>query len=318
LTIDPKSYEHWRNALQSDSPGLLDVPAGVAVAGFYRASNTGRPVAVWPNGDGEMVARVGATGAAQEPDAQWCERVFAYCQPVSEEDYRQACATGVWSDHHVAPHNRPPEGLDNITAMLDDLRMEAHQMIKREVAKDQAEADRAANLVARIEGLIQALTAEQQQAVAPILDLIRTLDGKRTLLEQQLQEARRPYTEKITPAMETVKKLKLGFIGNFLIKVRQAARAAIAQTGGTDLGSTSTNRATGAVSVTTNAGAKGAKVTLVTRWFAVIEDKARALDHFKDHPDILATLQKLCDAAARSRARTPVPGVKFDSKDVPR
>jgi hypothetical protein len=35
----------------------------------------------------------------------------------------------------------------------------------------------------------------------------------------------------------------------------------------------------------------------------------------KDHPEVRGKIQQLCDAAARSKAKIAIPGVKFHSED---
>ena len=49
-------------------------------------------------------------------------------------------------------------------------------------------------------------------------------------------------------------------------------------------------------------------------WVAEVEDFDRALMALKNHPKIIAVVQELADAAARSKAKLPIDGVKFVNK----
>jgi hypothetical protein len=307
-------YAAWRSAVRDKRP--LDVDRGIAVAGFYRHRTTGNPIAVWPDGNGGLLARVGAKGRDVDPDEGWCERVFAYAQPVDEEAYRQACADGVWPDHRLTPqHNRPPEGLSDVLLQLDDLRMEAQKIISKGEAKTQEEADTAANLVTRLQVLINLVDSDMQAAIRPLQDHLQEIERQRAPIVRQMNETKQPYEEATAAAKGTVAKLKTGYIGPFLVRVRQAARQALERTG---VAPGMVNMRDGTVKVVTNAGAKGHKVSLTTRWKAEIEDYDKALSALKHHADVKKAVQQICDAAARSKAKIPIDGVKFISEEVPR
>jgi hypothetical protein len=308
-------YAQWRAAVAADAPRLLDVPPGVAVPGFYRASNSGQPVAVWivPNGNSiSTMQQTGATGRTDYADERWCERVFAYCEPVPEEAYRQAVKTGIWHDHRVAPHNRPPEGLEGVTGQLDDLRMDAEGFIRRGEAQSQADADAASNLVSRLQGCIKRIEEQRDAELAPLDERLREIDRLRQPIMHERKDIFDRYDGMTTSGHGTIEKLKNDYIGKWLIRVRQAAREALAATGAAPGG---VSMRDGTTKIVTNAGAKGAKVTLVTRWWAEIENYDTVLAALKDHPEVRGKIQQLCDAAARSKAKIAIPGVKFHSED---
>jgi hypothetical protein len=307
-------YAAWREAVAAEAPSLRDVPPGVAAPGFYRHRTTQMPIAVWREGD--MFLCASGSSLAMRIDEGWCERVFSYCQPVAEDWYRAAVSSGIWPDHVVTRlHNKPPEGLSDAMLQLDDLRLEAQQIINRGEAKTQAEADLAANLVKRLQDLVDQVDDSMRIAIAPFEAQIQEIERQRRPIVQQMTEAKQPFLEASNAAAATIDKLKRGYIAPFLIRVREAAKAALAATGAAP-GAVSMRD--GTMRLTTNAGSKGARVSLTTRWFAVVEDYPAALEALKDHADVRLTVQKIADAAARSKAKIGIPGVRFDSKEEAR
>jgi hypothetical protein len=235
-------------------------------------------------------------------DERWCENVFSYCRPVPEASYRQAVATGKWPDHALAGHNRPPEGIDAIRAELDDLRMRAEQLVRAGPAKTQADADAAANLKARIASLTEALETEQELEVAPERqELQRIEQAKRPVLER-ISATEQRYAPILVSARSTLRKLTDAVIFPFLSEQRRKAR---------ETGQSQQTRSGGAIAPSASAGAKNAKTFLATVWRAEIEDYDKALAALAQHGDVRACVQKICDAAARSRAKLPIDGVRY-------
>jgi hypothetical protein len=235
---------------------------------------------------------------------------------MREQAYRAARNNGIWPDHQVTRlHNRPPEGLTDAMLQLDDLRMEAQKIINKGEAQTQAEADLAANVVKRLQDLRQSVLENMKIAIAPHEAQLREIEAQRRPVVQKITETSAPFVTAATAAGETIEKLKKGYITPFLVRVREATRAALVATGAAPGMTTGRD---GTVRLTTNAGAKGARVSLTTRWFAVIENYDDALAALKDHPDVRATVQKIADAAARSKAKLRISGVRFESKEEAR
>jgi hypothetical protein len=308
-------YAPWREAVANDAPSLLDVPPGVAAPGFYRHRTTHNPVAVWRD---PVRGLLGQNGSGREMviDEGWCERVFAYCQPVPEDWYRAAERSGIWPDHvATAKHNKPPEGLSDAMLQLDDLRMEAQQVLNKGEAKTQAEADLAANLVKRLQDLVDQVNESMKIATEPYHAQLREIEAQRRPVMQQMAAAEVPFLAAATAASTSIDKLKRGYIAPFLIRVREAAKAALAATG---VAPGAVSMRDGTMRLTTNAGSKGARVSLTTRWFAEVEDYPKALEALKDHVEVRTAVQKIADSAARSKAKIPIAGVKFHSKEEAR
>jgi hypothetical protein len=179
-------YEYWTAAC---SGAKVEKQRGVAHLGFYRTTSRGEPVAIWKDASGEVVAKVGAKGRVVPADEGWCERVFSYCQAVTEQQYRGACANNAWHDHHpLLGDNVNASGEDDIQTKIDDLRLEAQSIIRKGEATSQADADAAANLAARIEDLTKQL--EQQQNLET---------GPYTAEIQRLETAMRQFSPQLAP-----------------------------------------------------------------------------------------------------------------------
>jgi len=198
---------------------------------------------------------------------------------------------------------------------LDDLRMEAQQILNKGEARTQAEADLAANLVKRLQDLVDQVTDSMKIATEPFHAQLREIEAQRRPVVQQMAAAEAPFLTAASAACDTINRLKKGYIEPFQIKVREAAKAAFASTG---VAPGAVSMRDGTTKLVTNAGSKGAKVSLTTRWFAIVEDYPKALEALKDHADVRATVQKIADAAARSKAKIGIPGVRFDSKEEAR
>ena len=279
----------------------------LAEMGFYRHRN-GTPVAVYRSGD-RLVHKTGD----QPPGyvtPEWEERFLSYCKGgYTAEEYWEARKTGQWWDHMRVGDNRPPVGVDAITAELDELRYVVNDMVKDGPAKTEHDANKAANLKARVDMLIKSLDAELEALAAPHHREINRLEAKKRVFHDEINAMRSKYGSVLDAAKASVGNLVERVVAPFLLRKRQEQREA---------GQVQITRGGKEKAVATNVGPSGAKISLVTKWDAVVEDYAVALDALKDHAKVRAAVQAVADSAARSAAKLPIPGVKYVSKETTR
>lgn len=287
-------YAAWRNSTTGRKPDVDDLPAYQASAGFYRHKSSQAPVAIWPK-DGWLVATVGVDGRETVVDDRFCENVFAYLAPVVEPHYWSCVELGVWPDHAVAGHNRGPDGFEALRDLVQELIREADKLVKAGAAPNQEAADAAANLANRLRDLEADLASERKAEERPVLERIAPLRAELDGIKSKFD----PWQE---AAKVRMSQIKLQVLKPFLIEKRRIERETkepVKRRGG------------GEVAPVANAGAKYRRVSLVQRWRAEIKDYDVALKHFGPDPKVREVVQSLADAAARSKARAPVPGVEF-------
>lgn len=298
-------YDYWRDQIagtnkveQSKDEDGCWLPE----CGFWRyeASGDAIPVAVWRDESG-LVGKVGDKNPSRA-DFMWCERVFSRCRAVTEEAYRAALNTGVWPDNATAGHNKAPEGLAEIEAAIDALVVEADRLVKKGPAKTQEEADEASNLSSRLRALYDRVDKMRLDEKRPILAEAKRVDDRMTPVRDRAgTRAGQIDTHVLKPFLSEQRRL-----------VREAAAKVKAETGVDVLPRA---RGGGEAAISVNAGTKGAKKFLATVWNAEIEDYDKALNAVKDSPVVKTAVQSVCDAAARSKNKVPIPGVKFVSTD---
>ena len=278
-----------------------------AEQGFYRHRN-GLPVAVYRSGD-RLVHKVGdAPPAYVTPE--WEERFLSYCKGgYDAKAYWEARRTGKWDDEMRVGDNRPPEGVDAIVAELEDLAETVTDMVKAGPAKTEHDANKAANLKARVDTLMDALDKEIEDLKRPHYVQINRLEARKREFQDQVKEIHGKYGVILERMKFSAKNLVELVVGPFLIRKRQEQRAA---------GQVQITRGGKEKAVATNVGPSGAKISLVTKWEAEVEDYAKALDALKDHDKVRAVVQSIADSAARSAAKLPIPGVKYVSKETTR
>ena len=275
-----------------------------AEQGFYRHRN-GTPVAVYRSGD-RLVHKVGDQPPAYvTPD--WEEKFLSYCKGgYASEEYWEARKTGQWWDHMRVGDNRPPVGVDAITAELDELRYVVNDMVKDGPAKSEHDANKAANLKSRIDMLIKSLDVELEALAAPHQREINRLEAKKQTFYDEINDMRAKYGSVLDAAKVAVGNLVERVVGPFLLRKREEQRAA---------GQVQITRGGKEKDVATNVGPSGAKIGLRSVWTGEIVDYDQALAAFKDNEKVRRLIQELANAAARSTAKTPVPGIEFIRKD---
>lgn len=218
-------------------------------------------------------------------------------QAVTEEAYRAACDTGEWPDMTPVEHksNNPPEGFEAIVAEIEELLRDAAKLIEGGPAKTKEEADRAANLKAKLGDLGKQAYEEKRKEKAPH--------------EKAAKDVEERWSPWISKAKLRADDITRAVSEPYLIEQKRLAKIEAdriaAETGA-------------AVAVKVNAGAKGQRTKLVTVWSAKIVDYDAALAALRNHSSVVACIQAIADDTARSRAKTPIPGVEFISRDAAR
>lgn len=286
-TRDPWLW--WQNALVGKrAPIDVNEPE----TGYYRVrdkrSEQFSPVAYWLDSKtGKPRCHVnGADLNEQRALELW---PYASRRPVTAEAYQERLRTGKWPDENsaVIGHNKMPMGNDpvDINDRIEDLAREAEQLIAAGPAQSDEEANQASDLAqtfGELEGKISRLHKEEKE---PFLEAGRTVDRKWFGLRDRAAELKR--------------RLKAAVITPFLTRKHQETENAEARAvlSGGDPAALPEVRLT--------AGTSKRSTALRTFLRAEIEDKAKLLDALKDHPEVVACIQAIADAAAKKKLALP-------------
>lgn len=254
----------------------------MASKAYYGARRTFKPVAYWPDNNGDLRCRIGDDDVSPERGQGIWESVGNH--PVSEEAYRAVAQDGgLWPDEHeLVPmgDNLPPEDEDNsfegLRDKLENLAREANARIDGPPIETQAEADQIGNLADRL------------------TELAKRVDEARATEKRPHDEAAKAIQRKWAPLLtlaETYKNLKYKLILPWLAKLkRQAEEAAAAAAAMGERAEAKRPRA----------GTRGRAITLKTLQRAEITDYPAALAYFADSPDVKDLIQHLANRAVRA------------------
>jgi hypothetical protein len=291
--IPEDDYAWWRNALTGVfGPVNVDEPK----TGFYRGRHRNRDtnevtfsaIAYWYK-DGVLKC----TRDGRMLDDTKARELWNYVSrhPITDELYFAVTRDGKpWPDVSdvVMGHNAAPvdDSAEAIAERLDDLAREAERLIKAGAATDEDVANQASDLANTFSELQAKAVGLHKIEKQPHLDAGRAVDTKWFGLRDKADDLK--------------KRLKAVVVTPWLVKKQDEARrvqqAAIA------IGTPPE----AVPEVRTTAGATKRSTGLRTYRVAVIEDKAKLLDHLKDHPEVTALLQKIADGAANKQI--PLPG----------
>lgn len=288
MTADTQ-WTWWQNALVGSAASIID---GEPQTGYYRVRRKGQdgfsPVAYWTDSKtGKQ--RCHLDGADFDPQRALEIWPHASKRPVTSEAYDERLRTGKWPDEHsaVVGHNKSPVA-DDIAALKDrieDLAREAETLIAAGPAQTDAESDQASDLAQTFGELENRIKRLHQAEKDPFLESGRAVDRKWFGLRDRAAELKR--------------RLKLAVVTPFLAKkVEETEKAdATAVLSGADPATLPNVRLT--------AGSSKRSTALRTYFRAEIEDRAKLLDALKDHPEVLACIQAIADAAAKQKIALP-------------
>jgi predicted transcriptional regulator len=295
-------WHYWRETLAGKQ---LPIHEGHPQPGFYRwpsktgygARKTFTPVAYWPENtpDNQQVTacRIGDEDVTPERGAEIWVSVARH--PVLEEAYRGVAERGeLWPDepesasmqkpHPMIGHNRPPDDVSYVylSERINDATAEAKRFLDGEPITAQFQADLIANCADRLAELHK--MADQQRAAErkPHDEVIKVIQQKWSPL---------------LVAAEVYKNLKYKLLTPWLQQQAREAAERAAQSGDT----TQIERP--------KAGTRGRAMSLKSLKRAEITDYDLCLNHFRNAPDIKATVQDLANKAVRSGLE--VPGAKL-------
>lgn len=325
-------YSFWKAALADPAQIGVNLPVheNEPQPGFYRTRNIEGadmiPVAIWRNGDGELVAKSGAKMV--DPYSIW---TFCCRNPVPEDQYRGVMAGGTWPDS--APeneaiasigHNLPEDPFEALQLELSGEVEIAKDLLEKPV-KDQDAADKVANFAKRVSTIGK--KADELFAIEkrPALDAAKAVDEKwrdvrdtakkiaadlKRHLDAYLAEQRRIEQERQRKAAEEAAEIRR--------KAEEAARkAADVQSNPNDpeqeaaaieaqrLQDEAERAEREAKAKTVAAGRTGSKVSMRTFKSAKIVDYAKLVDALKDRDEMKELVQSLANRAARSDVELP-------------
>ena len=309
-------FQNWRDALAGNDVALhADLPH----PGYYklRKGKDGpyQPVAIWRK-DGHLVCRV--AGEMVDPLSVW---TWCADKPVSKDAAKQAFETGSWPGDVAIGHN---SGDMSLADEIKDAVNQALEWLKSSGVKDKTTMDMAANYRARLLDLSKKADAERDAKVRPHLDAQREING-----------TYKPLVDSAKSAADTVREA----LSKYMAAEDAKARAAAAEAARIEnekrmaeykrqqeeaekarLASVANEVpppppppiaapvfvAPAEVKVQAG-GQRGKKASLRTLTRYEMTDYAAALAHVKDHPDVIAAVEKA--AFAQARAGATVPGV---------
>jgi hypothetical protein len=294
-------YDFWHSALQGNP---LELVRDVAKPGFYRNKRRGwDPIAIW-QANGKTVAMVGAKGRIVDGDEEFCERYFAWCakHPVSEQAYREFCATGKWHDDvpetKVDRSNAEPHFA--ISETIAELKAEAEAWLKSigGVVQTKEQADKAANFADRFAELEKDAEKARVAEKEPVLKAQRDIDGK---------------WQPIKSAGDAAKRWAKGLITKYLAaeQARKAAEVAAKAAGG---------EAVRPDDLKVKAGTRGRTVSLRTERKPEVTNFDELWKHYENdqrfrlNPDVTKALVRVAELDLN--AGREVPGAKITEKQV--
>ncbi len=337
----------YRAAMAAQHAGkpLPPVSADILETGFYwsKAGRTGGriPVAIWTDGNGEVVARFGPKSAykllsADDAAQQW---TWIAGNPVDRETYKFAWDNGKWPDGTptVAPDaapaigdNLPSDPFERLQADVADKTEQAERFLSGAVAKaaDKVAADTARNMQSQLLALIKTADGQHETEKKPHLAAGRAVDEKfrfrekvkgvadrlRTVFENFMRaeenrlraEADRKYREeqaKVAAERARIEAEQAKLMRDDPIQALTSPAPEMPEL----------PLAPEPIKVNVGGGV-GRAAGMRDAWVGVIEDHRAALAHYADHPDIIAALEKIVAAAVRAgKATTVIPGVKVEN-----
>jgi hypothetical protein len=315
-------FQFWRDALAGKK---VEISADAPQPGYYktrtRKDGPYVPVAIW-TANGELACRVG--NEIWDPVRVW---TFCADKPVSKNDAKHAFEHGTWpGDAPEIGHN---SGDLSLAEQIAEYAAMALTWLKNSGVKDQVSADKAANYRAKLNQLkkdaddarttekaphLSAAKAVDDKWRAPIAEATKAAEDIRAALtafmvaeERRLKaeaEARRKAEE------ERVAKERARIEAERAEKMRVNPIAAL-----TDQEPELPIAPAEAEPVKIQAGGqRGRKTGLKTVTVYEVTDYEAALSHVKSHPDVIAAVEKVAKAQAKTGAA--VPGVEARTEKV--
>lgn len=312
-------FQHWRDALSGKA---VEVHADIPQSGYYKLRN-GKdgpwlPVAIWRK-DGEIVCRVGRE--ARDAAEVW---TWAAKHPVAKDDAKQAFATGAWPGDIGIGHN---SGDVSLADEIAEARAQAMGWLAKSGVTDKVSADMAANYRARLLELSKRADVEREAKVRPHLDAQKTINAEfKPLVEGAKSDAdtiRAALSRYLAAEEDKARKAAAEAarienerrMAEFKRQKDEAAKAALVADDPAPAADPEMPAFVVPEPVKMQAGGqRGKKASLRSLTRYAITDYAAALAHVQGHADVVAAVEKVAFAQARSGA--VVPGVRSYEEKV--
>lgn len=314
-------FQFWRDAIAGKHPTIeTDRPQ----SGYYRMRTKKdgpyQPVAIWFR-DGELVCRVGSE--VYDPFHAW-----TYCadKPVSKEAAKHAFETGSWpGDAPEIGHN---SGDLSLAEQIREYAALALAWLKKTGIKDKTTADIAANYRAKLNQLKKEADDARTTEKAPHLAAAREVDDKWRAPIADATAAAETLRAALTQFMVTEEKR----LKEEQEKARKVEEARVAAERARIEAERAEKMRVDPVAAMTDpepelpvvaeiepvkvqaGGQRGRKTGLKTVTVYEITDYEAALSHVKNHPDVVAAVEKVAKAQAKTGA--VVPGVAAKQEKV--
>lgn len=322
-------FDWWRRALAEPlkiGTAALPVHSVPSGNGFFRVRKKGapwEPVAIWQAGGEWQAMRNGDPVHPDQIETLWS---YACRNPITEDAYDQAMRGEGWDDE---PASKPDVDSDDpfreLTLLYNTDREYAKTLLAKPVAL-QSEADKIAIVAKRISELANSADRQFEIEKEPIRKQAKAIDDKwrdlregakaltaalkrhsdawlaylkRRELERQQKareeadKARKEADEKLRAAEQANDPTGDAVLaaGAAMAKLKEAEREAEPQK--------------------VQAGRTGARLSLKTFYSARIVDQDKLYAAVRDNPGVVAALQQVADAAARSSAHLVLPGCEL-------
>ncbi len=285
-------WQYWHDRLAGKQ---VEMSPSHPQAGFYReprkehygARRTFRPVAYWPDGNGQLRCRIGDEDVTDKRAMELWTRCGHH--PVTEEAYRAVAQRGLpWPDEHelvAMGDNQPPEdsSFEGLRDAIQPLAEEAEKRIKGPPIADQAEADRIANLADRLAELAKQAETARKEERKPHDDALKAIQAKWSPIVALAENYKNLKYKLLTPWLQALE-----------AKRKQEAEVAAAA-----------GEPAAAEARRPRAGTRGRAMTLKSTKKAKITDYAVCLKFFEDSEDIKSCVQMLANRAVRAGVTVP-------------
>ena len=327
--VKDDQWSWWRSALSGKIGPMRE---SKPESGFYRAKD-GTPVAFWVKDDEQFCLREGQRVTAQgDMLSLW---VSVAKKPISKDLYDARRKDGRWPDQPEAPAQRgnmPADPFEALKAEFNDKLASAEAWLKAHpTAKDQTESDYARNLQAELLKIEKQADTMHKAEKQPHLDAGRAVDDKFR------------FRERVAPIAKALRNVFGAFMAAEEERQRKAAQAKFeaekkaAEAARREIKAQREKQmrddpiaaltspepelpmapiAPEAVKVKAGGGV-GRAAGLRTEYVPEITDYAAALQHFANHDDVRALVDKLVKAATRvGKSQTKIPGVTIHERRV--
>lgn len=318
-----EQYTYWRQALDGNFDGLQD---GKPQMGFYKKKNrdgTSSPVAVFNDEDGKMLMMIGDKFV--DAVMNWN---FIGAKPITYEVYGQVRDTGMWPGDipHEIGHNAPPDEFNLLRENIDDAAAQALKWLADvKELKTQEDADRAANWRDSLNKLKKKADERRKAEKEPLQDAVKAMEAKYAPTIAKAETTAATLRDALTGYMRRQEEIEKKRIAEERRKIEEerkrleAERAAAIEA---DVFLAATEPELPPMPEPEKAkpirvgGQLGKATSFRTVVKAEVKDHTLALAFFANHPDIVAAVEKLCAAEARSKTRHLIPGVEFTETKV--